>query len=370
VTSIAHASGFDRSGQPHDQEARLLVQLLRTSRLSLLYAEGGADKTALLRLGLMPLLGRRTIDKAVPAVVRASGVVVPFPDRRGRSALRASKRRREMVVYFDGWNETPLAALREALHLATATGPAEQLAPSMRLGEVLDDLGRRMDAHLIVLLDRFEDLLRTPSQGPGHTQLMNELAEAVKLAELPASFLIAVDDDARSQLASLQARIPGFDDFSLKLAPRRDFKAPAAPRIVNSADAARPAPPVALESLPVLTQPLATPPAATRPLAPAPSVSTAHVPRRPKVKEPPLPRVQIRTEDVYAMIEEALSRIAPGTVGLALPAAVPEVPVPEGTGPSPSPASSDARAQTGCQDLQKAIERMEQRLRTPPDRKA
>jgi len=79
LTSKAHASGFDRSGPSHDQEAWLLVQLLRTSRLSLLYAEGGADKSALLTLGLMPLLGRRASDKLVPAAVRASGVVVPFP---------------------------------------------------------------------------------------------------------------------------------------------------------------------------------------------------------------------------------------------------------------------------------------------------
>ena len=34
-----------------------------------------------------------------------------------------------------------------------------------RLSEVLDDLSRRMDAHLIVLLDRFEDLLQARSQG-------------------------------------------------------------------------------------------------------------------------------------------------------------------------------------------------------------
>jgi len=269
-----------------------------------------------------------------------------------------------MVVYFDDWTETPLAALREALYQATATGPADQLAPSMRLSEIVDDLSRRMDAHLIVLLDRFEDLLQAPSQGPGHTQFTNELAEAANQPELPASFLIALNEDARPRLASLQARIPGFDDFSLKLAPPREFKPPLPPRIVKSADPPRPAPPVAIEALPTLAELSVTPAAAPRPLPPAPPVATAEAPRRPKLKHPPLPRVEIRTEDVYSMIEEAISRIAAGTVGQ-----VPEVFVRGGSGPLQSPTLSDSRARTRNQDLQKAIEKMEQRLRTSPDRK-
>ena len=312
MTSKAHASDFERSGQPHDQEARLLVQLLRTSRLALLYAEDGANKTALLRQELMPLLGRRAND-VVPAVVRTSGVVVPFPDRRGRPSLRSSKRKREMVVHFDDWTETPLKGLRDAVHLATATGPGEQLAPSMWLSEVLDDLGRRLDAHLIILLDRFEDFLRVPTQGPGHTQFVKELAEAISLPEMPASFLIALDEEARPLLARLQASIPGIDDFSLKLARPRAFKAPAAPRIVASAEAPKPTPPVALDALPVLTEALVTPTALPTPIPTSRADSTVQARRRLKAKSP-LPRPEVRSEDVYAMIEEALSRITATTV--------------------------------------------------------
>jgi len=313
VTSKAHASDFERSGQPHDQEARLLVQLLRTSRLAVLYAEDGADKTTLLRLGLMPLLGRRANDSVVPAVVRTSGVVVPFPDRRGRSSLRSSKRKREMVVHFDDWTDTPLKALRDALHVATATGPADQLAPSMWLSEVLDDLSRRMDAHLIILLDRFEEFLRVPTQGPGHTQFVKELAEAISLGEMPASFLVSLDEEARPLLARLQASIPGIDDFSLKLARPRAFKAPAAPRVVASAEASKPIPPVALDTLPVLTEPVVRSTAIPTAIPRTPADSTVQAPRRPK-KKSPLPRPEVRTDDVYAMIEEALSPIAARTV--------------------------------------------------------
>ena len=80
-------------------------------------------------------------------------------------------------MYFDGWGETLLEALRDALHLATDTGPTEQLAPSMRLGEGLEDLGERLDAHLVILLDRFEEFLQARSQGAGHAQFANEFVE-------------------------------------------------------------------------------------------------------------------------------------------------------------------------------------------------
>ena len=85
----------------------------------------------------------------------------------------------------DDWNDRPLAALRKSLYRATATVAAEQLAPSMRLSDILGDLGQRLNVHLIVLLDRFEDLLLAPTPGAGHRQFANELAEAVN--ERPTS---------------------------------------------------------------------------------------------------------------------------------------------------------------------------------------
>jgi len=360
VIPKAPAPGLDPSGQPHDQEARLLAQLLRTSPLSVLYAEGGADKTALLRLALMPYLARRASDKLAPVAVRASGVVVPFPDRRGRAAPRAAKRRREIVVYLDDWSRAPLGALREALDLATATARTEPLAPSMRLGEILGEVSRRMDAHLIVLLDRFEELVKPASESPGRIQFVNEFAEAVALPGLPASFLIALEEEARPRLASLRARIPGFDDFSLKVAPPRDFKAPATPRIVKSAEPVKPSSAVAIEALPVLTDKLAAPPPSPEPSPPATSMRTVQPPRRTKAKDRSSPKAPVTTADVHDMIAEALSRITATRVRLD-----PESPTRSRSGLAPSP--TDARAQSSARVLQKAIERMEQRLGLPPE---
>src|SRR5688572_5677878 len=103
MTAIAQEVCIDPTRQANEQEALLLVELLRSSRLSLLYADVGSDKTGLLRNGLIPLLCRRAGDRLGRAAFRPSGVVVPFPDRRGRSSAYPCKPRRQIVVYFDQW---------------------------------------------------------------------------------------------------------------------------------------------------------------------------------------------------------------------------------------------------------------------------
>jgi len=299
MTSTAQAPGVDASSPVHEQEALLLAELLRTSRLSLLYAEDGTDKTALLRLGLIPRLCRRAGDRLVPAPLRGAGVVVPFPDRRSRS----STRRREIVVYVDCSDESPLAALREALYKAVAADPTDRLHVGARPREILEDLGRRFDAHLIVLLDRFEALSAYSSDEP-IDQFAGELAEAINQPRLPANFLIALAEDAKPQLAGLRSRISGFDDSVLKLTPPRDFSTAAEATWRGEAAA-----PAALQTLPVLSEILTVPERAPMPGTPVVPGSMSREPAKKKVKRPPPPRVEIRTEDVYAMIETTLSRI-------------------------------------------------------------
>jgi hypothetical protein len=350
VTSTAHAPGVDLAGQPHEQEVHLLVELLRSSRLSLLHAEPGSDKTALLRFGLIPMLSRRAGDQLVPASVRASGVVVPFPDRRSRSSSRTSKRRREVVVYCGDWTDPPLAALQQSLWRSVAAAPVDGSIPSRRLSVVLEELSQRFDANFIVLLDRFEDLLLAGSQTVAIDQFTNELAEAINQEQLPANFLIALAAGANSGLADLRTRIHGFDDSSLRLAPPRDSTASSAPQPRRE-----PTAPAMIEALPILTETLAVPPTASPPVeatAPQPMI---RAPRSRKAKRPPLPRLQIKTEDVYAMIEAALSRIAVRTAG----------------GPSLSAPSQPGARTSGTptrgRSLQEAIERMERRLGITPE---
>ena len=263
-----------------------------------------SDKTGLLRHGLTPLLSRRAGDRLVPGAVRASGVVVPFPDRRSRSSIYSSKRRREIVVYFDDWTDTPLAALREALYRAVGADQADRAKTNARLGGVLEDLSQRFDCHFIVLLDRFEDLLQAPSDEAAIVQFANELAEAINQPQLAANFLIALAEEAKPRLAGLRARIPGFDDSSLKLAPPRDVNPAVTPTRHQEAIA-----PAVVKALPVLTETVTVPDRDPVPAPPTALGPKIRPPAKRKVKQP-LPRLEIKTEDVYTMIESALARIA------------------------------------------------------------
>ena len=303
----APSSGVEPSWQAHESEARLLVELLRTSRLALLFCEAGLDKTSFLTSALMPLLSRRAGDRFTPAAARESGVVVPFPDRRKRLPSQTSRRKREFVVHFDDWTGPPLPALLARIHQAANTCAAERDAPWQRLGDTLEALSDRLDASFIILFDRFEEFLQAAPDREGHTQFIADWVGTVQRSELPVSFLIALDEEARPRLTGLRSRIPGFDDFSLKLTrPAAPFKAPTAPPPPESAT------PVLIDEPPVLMETLTLP----EPGPPAPAVtSTSKAPapgrstRRPKVKRPPAPpRSEVKTEDVYALIESTLSR--------------------------------------------------------------
>ena len=64
-----------------DFEAQMLVELLRLSRLTVLYGAEGAGKTTLLKTNVLPLLRGRAPDNRPPQDGKPR-VVVPFPDRR------------------------------------------------------------------------------------------------------------------------------------------------------------------------------------------------------------------------------------------------------------------------------------------------
>jgi hypothetical protein len=359
VTSTAYSSALDSVRQPHDEEVHLLVELLRTCRLSLLYAELGSDKTSLLRSALVPLLSRRAGDQSIASTPRASGVVVPFPDRRSRSSAHTTRRRREIVIYCGDWTDTPLAALRESLYGTVTTNLATR-EPSASLSESLEELSRQFDANFVIVLDRFEDVLSATPHQTAIDQFADELAEAINHANLPANFLIALAEDARPRLVGLRSRIPGFDDFSLKLAPPRRIKGAVHPA-AHEASAA--------EALPVLTEAL-TKPAGHSISARPPELGTANLAlRKAKVARAPPPRLQVKTEDVYAMIEAALSRIAAATaarLSVAQPRELPSDIEPQ-RGALSQRKRFTSPVSTRGKSLEEAIDRMERRLGLTPE---
>lgn len=276
------------------QEARLLVALLRSARLSLLFGEPGSEKSAFLQSSLLPLLQRRAEDQPAPAPVRETGVVVPFPDRRARSG--SARRKREVVVLFDDWSGVPLPALRASLRRAAASNALAVRAAAPPLSDDIRTLSEHFDIHFIVILDRFEEFLRLPAQREGITEFSDALVESLNAAALPASFLLSMDEAARPALGSLRRHIPGFDDFSLKLPGTLVAAKP--PLIATPSEDAPSAPP------------MPAPPAAAHVAAPARRTIARAEPTPPAIKRPTPVRAPINTQDVYALIENTLIHTA------------------------------------------------------------
>ena len=134
-------------------EAKLLATMLRTSRLTWVFAEAGADKSALLTTGVMPLLQRRRSDRGELGDAASAGGSPAVPRERRR---RQQRPRRELALYFDAWGEEPLTQLkRRILTLA----PVATTADDDSLAGLLQHVAQRQRLHFVVVFDRFEDYL-------------------------------------------------------------------------------------------------------------------------------------------------------------------------------------------------------------------
>ena len=241
-------------------EAKLLAVMLRTSRLTWVFAEPGTDKGALLTSGVMPLLQRRRGDRAGAPLVATNPVATA--ERRRRPA----RPRAEVAIHFDDWDQAPLSALKRRIMDIVPAAGAE--AADTGLAVILQQLHQRLGLHFVFLLDRFEQYLaKAPDEGEVR-QFANELVDAILHDGLPASFLVAMDETARPRLERFRARMPGFDHDVLRLSPVAERPEPTPLPHRPTAETAAPAAPARRASL----------------------------------------RTPIKVEDVYALIESTLSR--------------------------------------------------------------
>ena len=288
-----------------EHEARLLAELLRTSRLTVLSGETAGVRTGLLTGEVIPLLQRRARDVADGTALEMR-VVIPFPDRRGRTFGRASQRTAELVVYFDAWSALPLDALRASINAAT---PADAFTgvPDARLADALTAVGRYLDVQILIVLDRFDEFLNGVLDASAVEQFTDEVSEAINRTDLRANFLLSLTDEAAPRLDGLRRRIVGFDDFSLRLrcGQSQDHRAP-------HRDSVAPQPPAAsLKGL--RTEGIAMLAYQSLTLSPADPSQRHRNPSKGRVKAARAatgPRVPMRTEDVYAFIELSLTEIA------------------------------------------------------------
>jgi len=129
----------------------------------------------------------------------------------------------------------------------------------------------------------------------------NELVEALLRPRLPASFLIAMDEEARPRLERFRARVPGFENNSLRLSPIAQW--PVSP------PSSGPSPGPMASSTSLGKGGAAGVAGPDRPDSDRAGLQFAPSKRKPQRREPP-PRVPIKVEEVYAFIEATLAKTA------------------------------------------------------------
>jgi hypothetical protein len=233
--STAAFSEIAVSWYPRETEASILAQLLRLSRLTVLYGEAGAGKTALLKNGVLPQLRRRASDRDFTAAP-ASAKELPFPDR--RQIHPAAERAPEVAIFFDEWNEAPLAGLEARMRGALRASRPRAAEPAASMAKSLGAWNQELGVRFLIIFDGFDEYLGASRDAPGIRKFGAQFEEVLKDDRLPANFLLALRDE-RALLERFEGRIALLGDTSVRL--------PSWHRIVGSpqADEHRAGPPAA-----------------------------------------------------------------------------------------------------------------------------
>jgi hypothetical protein len=163
--------------------------------LTLLHGSQDAGTTALLTEGLLPLLHRRAADASVVAPRDDEPVLMPFPERRGRTRLRPS----EIVVLVDSGGDDPLDRLRARVDAALRAADVAPGAEALPLAERLSELGAQFNARFLLVFDGFEELLTASSDLASSDALFDELVGIINSAA-PAHILLAMNCNPQSQV--------------------------------------------------------------------------------------------------------------------------------------------------------------------------
>jgi len=211
--STAAFSEIAVSWYPRETEASILAQLLRLSRLTVLYGEAGAGKTALLKNGVLPQLRRRASDRDFTAAP-ASAKELPFPDR--RQIHPAAERAPEVAIFFDEWNEAPLAALEARMRGALRARRPRTAEPAASMAKSLRAWNQELGVRFLIIFDAFDEYLAASRDAPGIRNFGAEFVEVLKDDRLPANFLLALRDE-RSLVERFEGRIACLGDTSVRL---------------------------------------------------------------------------------------------------------------------------------------------------------
>ena len=186
--------------------------------MTLLIGEEGAGKSTLLRSGVLPIMNRRARNLAHATMaaqrIEAAGAM-PSPDRRSVPADS-----RYAPVFFDRWDDAPLASLRAVIEDAAKQVAAKPVEPSLSLADALIASSQNGSVRFLIILDGFEAFLATP-ESSATREFTDQLVGALNTPFLPANFLISIRDDAEPLLEPLAQRVPGLGDARLRVLPLR-----------------------------------------------------------------------------------------------------------------------------------------------------
>ena len=217
------ATNCDWTGQPRDFEARVLVELLRLSRVTVLHGGEGVGKTTLLK-GVLPLLRARAPDR------NPAWNVKPSPAFSEHHAEDGTNDGAVIAIVFDRWTSAPLVALQSQISdvLRRERVPLLSPRPSGRsLAANVAAWNRKFGVRFFILLDAFEQYLHAPLYRADIGEFDDEFVRMVNDPSLPVRFLLSVRDEAEGLLSQFQQRI-SFGDAFVRL-PRVTLTAPAFP---------------------------------------------------------------------------------------------------------------------------------------------
>jgi hypothetical protein len=160
----------------------MLANLLRGSRLTLLFGQAGAGKSGLLRNEVLPLL---------------EGPL-------------------EVAILFNSWEEKPLAELQ--LRIENALDLPHHVA-SHSLCEVLQTAKAQRQTRILILLDDFEQHLLADPQDLAHQIFAQALKAAMHHTDNLAHFFIAVRDESQALLEPWRREVRGFGDRWIRIRP-------------------------------------------------------------------------------------------------------------------------------------------------------